>query len=146
MRRLGPLSAAMRRCSAMNATHSGSNNRRRRVQPILDGEHRLFSKAVRMTVSLLVVGLLVRPAKAQIVMTGYEYDALGNRVAVANLVRPLGARVVSFSPPVAINGELVNIFGQNLPAGNPLGIIVTFNGSPAEIASVGSTVITVAVP
>lgn len=78
--------------------------------------------------------------------TGYAYDSVGNRTAVANQIHFTDAAVYSFAPPLAIYGQRVNIFGRNLPPGDGAGITVTFGGVPAPILAVAPNVITMQVP
>jgi hypothetical protein len=96
---------------------------------------------------MLSLALPLAVSRAQsAVTTTFTYDAVGNRVAVTNVVRLTQPQVFSVEPQVGLFGQRANIFGRNLPPGDGTGYTVTFNGVPAAIVSVAPNVITVEVP
>ncbi len=102
--------------------------------------------ASRLLISaLLAVTAVVAESRAQSVNTSYDYDPVGNRTSVVNLMRVTAPQVFGAQPPMALFGERVNILGRNLPAGDA-GASATFNGVAAAVISVAPNVITVEVP
>ncbi len=103
-------------------------------------------KSIKLVPAFLATLFAVAPLVAQSTTRTYVLDADGNRASSTRQVRFTAARGYAIDPRRALVGERINVYGRNLPAGNPGAVAVDFGGVPAPVIAVSERVLTVEIP